>query len=155
MVFIPCKGGQAFISCHPDPRMIYNADLNASFNIGVKAFIDPNWQGSVTNILVDADGVPDKQRYNGSLAIPAGQPLAADFLKGEKSEKAKSAKKRQRKPLYYLWRPPSCAPIDSSSTWFRTWDFFDMIKSRATKRLMDINRACIRRACGSRAGFDP
>jgi hypothetical protein len=66
--------------------------------------------------------------YKGIPSI-SGDPLLADNSgKGKKSAKGKGN--------FYLWRVPSCAPIDSKSTWRKNWNFYAMIRRLTTRNLL-------------------
>jgi hypothetical protein len=133
-VFIPSKGGSIFLSGSPEHPLMIDADLNAAFNIAILAFSDPDWEGSYTKILVDANTVPDNDKYKGSPAIPKRKPLASNLL----TEEEKLETKRSGR-LLYLWRSHSTDPIDASSQWLRTWDFFGKVMAMSLKNLAKIN----------------
>jgi IS605 OrfB family transposase len=129
-VFYPDKGGPLFLSCHQGPAYTINADLNASLNIAVRGLSDPDFEGSHFRVLTDMKGVPDRQRYKGSLVIAEGKPLVDGV------QKSGGAEARGGKAKIYLWRLPSCAPINSSSKWLRTWDFYDLVMNLAVEKLL-------------------
>jgi hypothetical protein len=143
-VFIPSKGGPLFLSVSPDSLGAVNADLNASFNIAIRPFMDPDWEGSHYKVTVDSKSVPDNGRYKGCLVIAKGQKLLDEGLKREDpGVEAEGGK-------YYLWRLPSGAPIDKATPWLRTWDFFAKVNEMAAKKLLKSKLP----AC-SGSGFDP
>jgi hypothetical protein len=146
-VYILDPSGPLFISGSPYCPSILNADLNASFNIGLKAVFDLDWPGRYFNILVGEDTVPNNTNYKGCPAITNEKLIADDPL--EKPKKKEKSKKNTENAFFYLWRLSSSSPINASSSWRRTWDFFNYVRKMAVKNLLR------RRQAISGSGNDP
>jgi IS605 OrfB family transposase len=127
IVYVPWQGGPFFVSSNKESTRIIDADFNGSTSIGIKALQVPDFVLSHPKVLTDGNTVPDKVKYNKIKSIPKGKPL----IKGYKGENSTEEEPKNNNERFYLWRKPSCEPIDSRSHWLRTWDFFESVKKDA------------------------
>jgi IS605 OrfB family transposase len=146
-VYIPHKGGHWFVSSDPDNPSILNADLNASFNIGLRACTDPDWIGGHYKILVDTDTVPVNKMYNECQVIPKGEALLQKDKEGDQQEQEQE---QDANKLFYLWRLNSFTPIDKNCSWLRTGEFYAKLRSMVALNLLKTIDPL-----NSGSGFDP
>jgi IS605 OrfB family transposase len=117
---IPLRGGEIFVSADsrsPASKGI-QADLNAAANIGLKALLDPDWQGRWWYVPCDSkEYKPIKDKVSGSKAFDNVEALKKTTT-GEKGGNSSEKKKRKRvarteksKEVVNLWRDVSSEPL--------------------------------------------
>ena len=127
---IPVSGGDLFVSADDSSPAAkgLQADLNAAANIGLKALLDPDWEGkwwfvpcaSVTNTPV-TDKVKGSQVISNVALIPIVQG-------GTKSGRSKAGKKER--DVVNLWRDPSSLPIKADGYWFGSVEYWNKVRIR-------------------------
>ena len=127
---IPVSGGDLFVSADDSSPAAkgLQADLNAAANIGLKALLDPDWEGkwwfvpcaSVTNTPV-TDKVKGSQVISNVALIPIVQG-------GTKSGRSKAGKKER--DVVNLWRDPSSLPIKADGNWFGSVEYWNKVRIR-------------------------
>lgn len=130
LIRIPVSGGDLFVSAdHSSPAAKgLQADLNAAANIGLKALLDPDWQGkwwfvpcaSVTNTPV-TDKVKGSQVISNVALIPIVQG-------GTKPARSKVGKKER--DVVNIWRDPSSLPIKAEGNWFGSVEYWNKVRIR-------------------------
>jgi hypothetical protein len=130
LIRIPVSGGDLFVSAdHSSPAAKgLQADLNAAANIGLKALLDPDWQGkwwfvpcaSVTNTPV-TDKVKGSQVISNVALIPIVQG-------GTKPARSKVGKKER--DVVNIWRDPSSLPIKADGNWFGSIEYWNKVRIR-------------------------
>lgn len=134
---IPVNGGELFVSADPRSPAAkgLQADLNAAANVGLRALLDPDFNGKWWFIPCEsATHKPLADKTKGSPAIPAGQPLARvdpealDPKASNKRSPAKSGKKERE--IVNLWRDASASPIDHNSPRRSTAEYWNDVRCR-------------------------
>jgi len=136
---IPVSGGDLFVSAdHSSPAAKgLQADLNAAANIGLKALLDPDWEGkwwfvpcaSVTNTPV-TDKVKGSQVISNVALIPIVQG-------GTKPGRSKAGKKER--DVVNIWRDPSALPIKADGNWFGSAEYWNKVRIRVIQVIQTKN----------------
>ncbi len=133
-VLIPRKGGEIFMTMNPDSPIAngIQADLNAAANIGLKALLDPDWEGSWWMIPLDAaTGTPFHKHL--------GSPVLAGFAvppENEQTVSQKPKKERSSRPANYVFRDTVTFPLRNTFVrWQRTTPFWKDVEEKVIERL--------------------
>lgn len=119
-VRIPDRRGDIFVSADPAAGRGIQADLNAAANIGLKALLDPDWEGAWWYVPCDPSTYrPKPSEWLDSKAIDTETPLrqaAPRRLEVEPaSKRGRSGRtgrgKTPKSDTVNLWRDVSCAPV--------------------------------------------
>ena len=156
---IPKRGGELFVaaSAVPSSKAMQGppgvqADLNAAGNIGLKALLDPDWQGSWWYVpaVLDAEGyrIPHPDKIKGTPVLEDwrlgrtdkgyarnGIPESPD----DDSAVKKKPKKARTKELINLWRDVSSRPLLESE-----WRVYSAYEALVRWRAIQV----LRRAAG-------
>ncbi len=154
---IPVKGGEIFVSASVTdggnnakrkaaPGL--QSDLNAAANIGLRAILDPDWEGRWWYIPCDAvTFCPDAKKFIGCKVVDATQPLRVVAEEGSLSASGIGGKKSVRKKgaatdgarVVNLWRDPSGSPIRqdvrNNSEWQVYAEYWNMVQHLVVKKL--------------------
>jgi IS605 OrfB family transposase len=158
---LPRRGGEVFVSTRMAPYVDNNgrirfpftqADLNAAANIGLRALLDPDWEGRWWYVpcLPAPSCIPLEDRTRGSAAVESGHPLPTAGQDGQKStspSKARAGRRRrtegQERRAVNLWRDPAGDSL-LSSPWLGTKEYWDNVTITVISQIL---RSC----CGLNA----
>jgi hypothetical protein len=155
---IPSDGGELFVSTYKadetqasDKRKkpaALQADLNAAANIGLRALLDPDWEGAWWRILCDPTTfIPDRKKYAGSITIDTSKalrvmakvkldvPMSADKAKQSARNKGRKSNADGNR-LMYLWRDPSSQPVHPDASDSGEWQFYPEYKNGVEDRVI-------------------
>jgi IS605 OrfB family transposase len=155
---IPSDGGEMFVSAFEDNKTqsasrrkkpsALQADLNAAANIGLRALLDPDWEGRWWYIPCDAATFcPDTKKFIGCKAVDPSKPLRVVAEEGAISASGIGSKKSGRKRnaaidgtrIVNLWRDPSSMPVhldaSGSGEWQRYHEYKNNVQSRVIQNL--------------------
>ena len=127
---IPKNGGDLFVSAdqHSPAAKGLQADLNAAANIGLKALLDPDWQGKWWFVPCDsATNTPHGDKTKGSQII-SNLPLISIIEGVTKAVRSKAGKKERE--FVNLWRDPSSSPISADGNWFGSAEYWNKVRVR-------------------------
>lgn len=141
-VRITLDGGEIFVSADPRSPLAggIQADLNAAANIGLRAFMDPDFPGRWWYVPCDpATHEPKADKVKGCILENIG-PLAerkeADQTAPPKPKRKRSAKATKEKEVVNLWRDPAPDLLNP-----KAWCEYSEYLSRAKFRVLHILRA--------------
>jgi hypothetical protein len=129
-VRIPQRGGEIFVSSDPDSPLKngIQADLNAAANIGLKALLDPDWNGRWWYVPCNTkDYVPSNDKVKGSMAFEPKKPL---MHKDNKED----AKGKNKKDIVNLWKDISEDSLYNGN-WREFKPYWNDAAARAIKNL--------------------
>jgi IS605 OrfB family transposase len=135
---LPRRGGEVFVSADPASaaKNGLQADLNAAANIGLKAVMDPDWDGCWAFVLVDAvTGQPVSEKVQGSAVWSSQRALLPPDSSGTESGKQgkPGVKKRTRKTGGYAWKPT--AGIGNGQYWIPTTAYWNAVEKKVADYL--------------------
>ena len=129
---IPKRGGEIFVTAAEVPSSKkrkgppgVHADLNAAGNIGLKALLDPDWEGAwwyVPTVLKDGYRVPQPDKTKGTPVFESwekmgktkrGYAKGGEEVRDDESKPSKSGKKGRNKEVINLWRDVSSGALGS------------------------------------------
>jgi hypothetical protein len=138
-VLIPRAGSELFVSVQNDSPAAkgLDADLNAAANIGLKALLDPDWEGRWWYVPCDAgSSIPDKNRVAGSLVFDPLSPLRAPQPVGQDAVPRKRTRgQRTERGITNLFRDISAQPLTAESVWKTYGDYWADVQIRVIQRL--------------------
>lgn len=105
--FLPRRGGEFFYSASSESTSArgLQADLNAAANIGLKALLDPDWEGAWWFVLVDKNtGIPDPKNTAGAYPWQE-QRVLLQASQGDGVEKGSKKKRGKTSNSEYGWNP--------------------------------------------------
>ena len=160
-VLIPSDGGELFVSAYCAKTNTSNrpgkfptalqADLNAAANIGLRALLDPDWEGCWWRILCDPTTlIPDKGKYVGCSIIDPSKPLYpvtkdksdTEALDGTSKRRARKKSTVDAKRLRYLWRDPSNYAVHSDVEGHGGWhpypEYWNSVQNRVVNNLQIV-----------------
>lgn len=129
-VRIPQKGGEIFVSADMGSPLKngIQADLNAAANIGIKALLDPDWNGRWWYVPCSPkDYIPANDKVKGSEVFESKIPLL-------QVEKEKSEKDKEKKDIVNLWRDISGDSLYTGN-WREFKPYWNDVTARAIKNL--------------------
>lgn len=142
-VRVPRQGGEIFMSSDVQSPIAggIQADLNAAANIGLKALLDPDWEGAWWMIPCDTNtGLPDKTKVSGSLALESLQsPLVSmeEEVVAEKSNKSSKKAVKKSKSTMYVFRHGLRESLAGNELhWQRTVPYFKLVEQQVMQRLL-------------------
>ncbi|MGH8677124.1 MAG: type V CRISPR-associated protein Cas12b, partial [Burkholderiales bacterium] len=125
---IQVKGGELFVSSVPTVKGALQADLNAAANIGLKALLDPDWEGRWWYVPCDTKtGKPVADKVKGSPVFDEVTSLQADPStqgKPPKTHKKNETAEKKEKEIVNLWRDPSSTPLRDGGDWQATAEYW-------------------------------
>lgn len=127
VIRVPARGGEIFVSASRDSQGAKNlqADLNAAANIGLKALLDPDWEGRWWYIPCESKTMrPASEKCKGSTIISLGSELAKPL-----------ANPKDKKEITNLWRDVSCRPIQASDDWQVHAKYWNTVEARVIANL--------------------
>jgi hypothetical protein len=139
-VCIPERGGEIFVSAKPCPSCErkgrkgppgLQADLNAAANIGLRALLDPDWEGKWWWVPCDPDFKPAKDKVQRCTVLDLTKPLRE---KPVEEKKAKGKKKEKAKEFVNLWRNVSAKPLHGDE-WQVYKEYWNRVRSDVIKVL--------------------
>lgn len=140
---IPKRGGEIFVAATEVPSSKerkgppgVQADLNAAGNIGLKALLDPDWQGAwwyVPTVLKDGYRVPQPDKTKGTPVFESWEKMGKSKrgyakngeqeVRDDESKPSKTGKKGRAKEVINLWRDVSSGDL-SNGEW-RVYSAYD------------------------------
>jgi len=146
---LPREGGEVFVSSDPRSPAArgLNADLNAAANIGLRALLDPDWQGRWWYVPCDPETFkPKDDKVKGSAAVDSTVALraSANDEKAAAPKKRRGRKREHRDGTYVnLWRDVSALPISPKHG---PWEPYAAYRAKVEKRVVDRLRLRLRPA---------
>lgn len=138
-VLIPRSGGELFVSVQDDSPAAkgLDADLNAAGNIGLKALLDPDWEGRWWYVPCHAGTfIPDKNRVAGSLVFEILGPLRASQPAAQDAAPRKRTRRRRvEQSVINLFHDASAQPLNSELGWKSYRDYWAEVEGRVIQRL--------------------
>jgi len=141
-VRLPLKGGEIFVSACPQSPATkgLQADLNAAANIGLKAFLDPDWPGKWWYLPCNQnDFKPIADKVKGSTAINITSPLknceTKEMIGVPKRKKIKNASQKS-KEIVNLWRNPSAQPISFENSWRESSNYWNSVEAKVINDIL-------------------
>lgn len=140
-VRIPQRSGEVFVSAHASSPAAkgLQADLNAAANIGLKALLDPDWEGAWWYVLCDPKTfVPIAKNTKGSVVIDSKRPLkkpADDEQSGDQKSRRKISKSASDRPVN-LWRDVCHLPLIEEE-----WRVYAAYQNFVQYRVVQVLRA--------------
>jgi len=117
-VRIPLNGGEIFVSADstsPAAKGL-QADLNAAANIGLRALIEPDWEGKWWYVPCDAAGSPVKDHVEGSqvsgLNQALRQPEQAQTNEANTETKKRKSGRGKSREVINLWHDISSSELN-------------------------------------------
>jgi IS605 OrfB family transposase len=136
---IPRAGRELFVSVQEDSPAAkgLDADLNAAANIGLKALLDPDWEGRWWYVPCDSEtSIPDKNRVAGSRVFESLDPLRGPQTNAQNGARRKRAQKKQaERGVVNLFRDISARPLTAESAWKTYTDYWSDVEVRVMQRL--------------------
>lgn len=132
---LPRVGGEIFVSSAPGSSALSSlqADLNAAANIGLKALLDPDWEGAWWFVLVDsATGSPAREKVQGSAVWNNDLPL---FSSDASSDKAPKKRRSKTKSRFYAFNPKFSPAGSTSNSWLATKPYWRAVEDAIAERL--------------------
>jgi IS605 OrfB family transposase len=129
-VRIPQKGGEIFVSSDANSPLKngLQADLNAAANIGLKALLDPDWNGKWWYVPCNPKNyTPLNEKIKGSAVFEAKKQLKQQ---SEDSE----GKEKEKKDVINLWRDVSGDSL-YNGTWMEFKPYWNDVTAKAIKNL--------------------
>jgi hypothetical protein len=138
-VLIPRPGREVFISAHSNSPAAFglDADLNAAANIGLKALLDPDWEGRWWYVPCNARTyIPDKNRVAGSRVFETLAPLrASQPVAQDAAPRKRTRKQRAEQGVMNLFRDVSAQPMNAESGCKPYGDYWADVELRVIQRL--------------------
>jgi hypothetical protein len=138
-VLIPRPGREVFVSAQGDSPAAFglDADLNAAANIGLKALLDPDWEGRWWYVPCDAwTYIPDKNKVAGSLVFETLAPLRAPQpVAQDAAPRKRTRKQRAEQGVVRLFRDVSAQPMNAESGCTPYGDYWADVEVRVIQRL--------------------
>ncbi len=142
-VLIPRPGGELFVSVQDDSPAAngLDADLNAAANIGLRALLDPDWEGRWWYVPCDAGtSIPDKNRVAGSVVFETLVPLRASQPVAQSAAPRKRTRKQPaERGVVNLFRDISAQPLNAESGLKTYRDYWADVEGRVIQRLRAMN----------------
>lgn len=152
---IPKRGGEIFVSATEVPSSKprkgppgVQADLNAAGNIGLKALLDPDWEGAWWYVptVLDKDGyrMPQPDKTKGTPVFESWKEMGRSEngyvqsgsreTRDEEDSAKKKSKKGRTKDVVNLWRDVSSRPL-ASGEW-RVYSAYEFdVRERVIRQL--------------------
>jgi hypothetical protein len=138
-VLVPRAGGELFVSVHNDSPATrgLDADLNAAANIGLRALLDPDWEGRWWYVPCDAgSSIPDKNRVAGSPVFQTRAPLRTPQpVAHDAASQKRTRKQRKERSVMNLFRDVPSQPLNAGSEWKAYGDYWADVQVRVIQRL--------------------
>jgi IS605 OrfB family transposase len=120
---LPIGGSEIFVSASTGKEL--QADLNAAANIGLRALLDPDWEGRWWYLHAEPKTFkPKSEKLTGCTIIDVKQPLRVES----------SMQNHQNKETIYLWRDICTEPIHQTP-WKTTFDYWHEVEKNVCKVL--------------------
>jgi IS605 OrfB family transposase len=126
-VRIPQKGGEIFVSADAESPLKngIQADLNAAANIGLRALLDPDWNGKWWYVPCSPkDYIPLNDKIKGSTVFETKKSLKISEVKDGEKEKSK-------KDVVNLWKD-----ISANSLYTGNWREYAPYWNDATSKVV-------------------
>jgi len=150
-VRIPVRGGEVFVSASGAPTAAagLQADLNAAANIGVKALLDPDWEGRWWYVPCFKGSLePVKDHTKGCRVLQEKVALkihvASEPDAGSQGRNAAKKPGRQAKSeeIVNLWSHPSTSPLqaaDGGRNWMIYPEYWNKVEERVIRKLRRLH----------------